>query len=113
MKPYIDNDHVIIGETKLSKSGHLPKQIIESEKTVLVLFRKASNAALTDNRNVFAFDLNGKSLWQIDEATHGGGACPFVDLTREKDEVIGYNWNGIAYKIDVSTGAISPSRLTK
>lgn len=113
MRARIENKHVVIGKAKFAKKGYAPEKILEVDGTVLVLFRRSRESAPSDNRNVFAFDGEGNLLWQIENVEHGGGACPFVDLSTENEVVVGHNWNGYVYAIDLATGKVSPRRFAK
>lgn len=67
------------------------------------------------NRNVFAFDDQGRQLWQIAESPHGDAADkPFMDLrVNQQGELIAGNWNGVEYRVHPETGDLAVSGFGK
>ncbi len=60
------------------------------------------------NRNVYLIDAAGRILWQIEESPHGPGTDkPFMNIwIADDDALVAGNWNGIDYKVDISSGRI-------
>lgn len=67
------------------------------------------------DRNVYALSFDGKAVWQIQEAPHGGNVPkPFMNLRlSEEGRLIAGNWIGVDYEVDLSTGQIRAIRFTK
>lgn len=61
------------------------------------------------NRNVLAFDAEHRLLWQIAESPHGTEADqPFMSLALDaQGQVVVGNWNGVTYRVDLASGALT------
>jgi hypothetical protein len=63
------------------------------------------------NNNVYAYDLDGKFLWQINvvKGVHyfGQDQCPFVGMNDYEDNcLLLYNWCSSTLRVDIKTGVI-------
>jgi hypothetical protein len=103
----------LIGDRRVE----LPHRVVQQlQWGSLLLVRIASEPGQRFNRNIFAFDDQGRQLWQIAESPHGGEAAdkPFMDLrVNQHGELIAGNWNGVEYRIDPKTGALAVSGFGK
>jgi len=64
----------------------------------------------TDNRNLFAYDLEGKLLWRGDDQRfpgEGNEVNPYVDVERIDDELMSvWDYYGTIYTMVARTGEI-------
>ncbi len=59
------------------------------------------------NRNVYAFDIHGDLIWQIQEIfTERNYAKPYLTLTVKDGKLYTYNWIGMDYLVDLKDGSI-------
>ena len=88
-------------------------QVIIVDSRVIVRLAVPSKERF--DRNVYALSLDGKGVWQIQEAPHGGNvAKPFMNL-RLSDEgrLIAGNWIGVDYEVDLTSGQVSAVKFAK
>jgi hypothetical protein len=64
------------------------------------------------NRNIYAYDLSGELVWQIQEAPHGGMEedKAYMDIQYIDDKIVAGNWIGVDYLVDESSGMVTQSR---
>ena len=64
------------------------------------------------NRNIYAYDLSGELVWQIQEAPHGGVEedKAYMDIRYVDDKIVAGNWIGVDYLVDESSGVVAPNR---
>jgi len=83
--------------------------LTSSEKYIVVVDDNLSHGAgdCSLNRNVYAFDLNGEFLWQIEEAPDGGSQPkPYLSVSSMEGRIVVKNWIGVDYQLDVQTGKV-------
>ena len=68
----------------------------------------------SQQRNVFRLDERGEIVWQVGDYKPMPGRSTFTNIYfDEHGNLLGYNFDGGEYEIDVETGAVGPSRLMK
>jgi len=69
------------------------------------------------NRNVYAYNSDGKFLWQIEEVSEGAKAPKdksyivgkaYMNIWMEKEKLIAGNWIGLDYIVNLKNGKVSP-----
>ena len=67
------------------------------------------------NRNIFAINLNGEIIWQIEKSEKLDliGDCPFINICIESNKLVAFNWCGFKYSIDPRVGVITDIIFTK
>ena len=67
------------------------------------------------NRNLYAINLQGTILWQIDEVADLDliGNCPFISIKKQESSLIIFNWCGFRYTVDPKSGKIIEKVFTK
>ena len=93
-------------------------EVLDFEDVLIV--RLATDYSAQMNENVFAFDIAGKLLWQIQPRLSRASQSPYVSITRHNSFVDAFNWDGYTVTIDpllghvieegFSTGSYSQSR---
>ncbi len=64
-------------------------------------------------RNVFRFDAEGNVVWQI-RAYNPFPNSTFTNIYFDKEnKLLGYNFDGVEYAIDLDTGTVTSSQLLK
>ena len=65
------------------------------------------------NRNVYAIDSNGKVVWQIQEAPHGGAGNDkaYMHIMIKKGKLIAGNWIGVDYIVNSESGLVTPCNI--
>lgn len=64
------------------------------------------------NRNVYAFNLSGELVWQIQEAPHGGVGedKAYMNIGLENGRLMAGNWIGIDYFVGLCSGKVSQAQ---
>jgi len=66
------------------------------------------------NTNVFAYDIDGNKLWQIENLFPNDNDCPYNLIKIDENELLHlYNWCGFIIKLDPITGEVKERRFTK
>ncbi len=62
------------------------------------------------NRNVYAYDLLGQLIWQIQEAPHGGVEedKAYMNIKVDDGSLVAGNWIGIDYQVKLDNGMVIP-----
>ena len=93
-------------------------EVIEIEGAVVVQLDTLDEADRLDSevyrRNVRCIERDGSTRWLIERAEPSQGEFqPYTGLWKEADSVWVYNWNGIAYEVDLTDGSHRDSRVMK
>lgn len=67
----------------------------------------------TNNRNVIGIDQNGSIRWRIEELDSERADKPYVEIDVSNGELVVDNWMGVQATVDVDTGAVKDTKLTK
>jgi hypothetical protein len=61
------------------------------------------------NRNVYAYDVSGNLVWQIQEAPHGGidEDKAYMDIRISQDKLVAGNWTGTDYQVNLVDGTVA------
>jgi hypothetical protein len=64
------------------------------------------------NRNIYAYDVSGEFVWQIQEAPHGGSEedKAYMDLKIDGDKLVAGNWVGVDYLVSEASGKVSQAQ---
>jgi hypothetical protein len=64
------------------------------------------------NRNIYAYNVFGELVWQIQEAPHGGNDedKAYMDLKIDKDKLVAGNWVGVDYLVSEVSGMVSQAQ---
>ncbi len=64
------------------------------------------------NRNVYAYDVSGELVWQIQEAPHGGSGedKAYMDIKVDGDKLVAGNWIGVDYFVNIANGIVSQAQ---
>lgn len=87
-------------------------QVLQTEDLVIV--RLDPDDEYDKARNVWAFDDDAKLIWEIKRATKKGDEhYRYTNIWLDDGELWAYNWNGIAYEVDLESGELRDSRSMK
>lgn len=67
----------------------------------------------TNNRNVIGLDQNGSIRWRIEELDSERADKPYVEIDITNGELVADNWMGVQAIVDIDTGAVKDTKLTK
>lgn len=64
------------------------------------------------NRNVYAYDVSGELVWQIQEAPHGGSGedKAYMDIKIDGGKLVAGNWIGVDYLVNAASGVVSQAQ---
>lgn len=93
-------------------------EVVEIEDLVVVQLEIPTETEHLDSelcrRNVRCVEPDGSIRWTIERAEPSQGEYhPYTGLWREEDSVWAYNWNGVAYELDLDDGSQRDSKLMK
>lgn len=62
------------------------------------------------NRNVYAYNDQGKLAWQIQEAPHGDVSMDkaYMGVKVKNDILVAENWIGVDYSVNLKDGTVKP-----
>ena len=105
-----DNQIILSDNSKINLPFPVKKVLVINEQLFVLidddLGRKYGDHSL--DRNVYSFSNKGDMLWQIEPSSHGSKdqPKPYMDIKLEDNIVTAYNWIGVDYEVDNTTGAI-------
>lgn len=98
----------------VEKQGFFIEQKLYFNNLLIVLIDKKGTIKYGDNildRNIYAFDENGKKIWQINSAPIKQSPKPYVNLKIVGNRLFADNWVGIQLEINLDNGEVSPSQM--
>lgn len=99
-----------IGDESVELDSEI-EEIVTKSRTVVVLLDPDSLDS--GNTNVRAYDVQGNFVWEIEEAPVDRDEKPYMSIREEGDDVVASNWVGIEATIDLDTGELVDTSLTK
>lgn len=92
--------------------------VVALDDAVIVQYAAMDRSdALTDDeyrRNVWCVEPDGSIRWTIEPADRlEGRVKPYTDVWEEDGSVRAYNWNGLAYELDLDDGRHLGTRQLK
>ncbi|MFW9880717.1 MAG: hypothetical protein ACFFG0_47230 [Candidatus Thorarchaeota archaeon] len=96
------------GKTKISI------EIRGGDNIVLLDMSNASKSTKIEEiqRNIYRIDVNGKIIWQISPYDAFSNST-FTNIYISNDKLLGYNFDGGEYEINLDTGKVRPKQLLK
>lgn len=87
------------------------KQSIDIENLLVVRVDMSGTIKHGDiklDRNVYAFNQDGKQVWQIEAAPIKQSPKPYVNLSIKNNELIAENWVGTELSVNLKNGVVAP-----
>ena len=107
-----ENNQIRVGQ-KVIRFNTPVKDVLVVDEITLVLLQRfgiAMEGQEQFNRNILAYDSNGKQLWIIQESPfRRQGSKPYTSIYKEGGKIIAYNALGLEYILDLKSGTVSPS----
>lgn len=103
-----------IGDESIVLSAPI-KQVIELNGLIAVrmetLGKRGEAEEPTYSRNVWGIERDATVRWEIEPAEKiRGEHKPYTNIWEEEGHLWAYNWNGLAYRVDLETGELREHR---
>lgn len=86
----------------------MKEELLLSDKSKIVLLEAEDKLTSTDDHcNVYRVDSSGKTLWQVDRNYSTNPASVFKQIYFDENKrLMGGNFDGVLYEIDIESGRI-------
>jgi len=107
---HIQNSRIDFGET-IREFDYEIKSVKRTNGLLVVLFGVPPQ--VTNNRNVICFDKTGVEKWRIEALPSDRENKPYMSIDISQGRLIADNWIGVQAAVDIQTGKIISTSLSK
>lgn len=106
----VDGSRIDFGDTRRGFDVGI-KSVEQTSGFVVVLLRVP--AGQTNNQNVVCFDRQGKVKWRIEPLPSDRDEKPYMSIDISDGQLFADNWIGVEAAVDLETGEIESTSLSK
>ena len=109
--PSFSKNKLVLENGKIVAFDFTVKKIIEIDDVVVVLL--SIPTGVTYNENIFGVSNKGGIIWQIEGTVPQSSNSPYVDIEKSMDGLDIFNWSGLKSRVNVRTGKVTHTSVTK